>query len=85
MEIILKKLIRLSLEYFTILNCRAKVQKILSDDQLVVYKCDYGSIDLLAANALRPLDSEFTQMPQLAIQAKAHGMLQSNYFFGSAR
>lgn len=57
----------------------------MSDDQLVVYKCDYGSIDLLAANALRPLDSEFTQMPQLAIQAKAHGMLQSNYFFGSAR
>lgn len=54
-------------------NYRVKVQKILSDDQLVVYKCDFGSIDLLPPNALRTLDPEFKQLPQLAIQAKSHG------------
>lgn len=52
------------------------MQKILSDDQLVVYKCDYGSIDLLRPNALRSLDADFKQMPQLAIKANSHGMPQ---------
>lgn len=60
------------------INYRVKVENILPADTVVVYKYDFGDISFLTLDALRPLPSEFRQIPQLAIPAKLHGI--TNFF-----
>lgn len=60
------------------INYRVKVENILPADTVVVYKHDFGDISFLTLDALRPLPSEFRQIPQLAIPAKLHGI--TNFF-----
>lgn len=58
--------------FFTVF-CRVKIQNVLPADTVAVYKCDFGDINFLNIDALRPLSSEFRQIPQLAIPSKLHG------------
>ncbi|XP_031618681.1 tudor domain-containing protein 7A-like isoform X3 [Contarinia nasturtii] len=57
---------------------RVKIENILPADTVCVYKCDFGDINFLNTDALRPLGSEFRKIPQLAIPAKMHGIQPKN-------
>lgn len=47
-------------------------------DSVAVYKCDFGDIHILNTDDLRPLPSEFRQIPQLAIPVNLHGTEKEN-------
>lgn len=59
---------------------RVKIQNILPAEMVCVYKCDFGDINFLNTDALRPLGSEFRKIPQLAIPAKMHGKKALHYY-----
>lgn len=52
---------------------RVKIQKVLPADTVAVYKCDFGDMNLLSVDLLKPLGPEFRKIPQLAIPANLHG------------
>lgn len=49
------------------------IQRVMSAEMIVAYNCDYGDIEMLTINDLRPLTEEFLVLPQLAIKAKLYG------------
>lgn len=53
---------------------RVKIQKVLPADTVAVYKCDFGDMNLLSVDSLKPLGPEFRNTPQLAIPANLHGI-----------
>lgn len=55
------------------LDFRVKIQKVLPADTVAVYKCDFGDMNLLSVDSLKPLGPEFRKIPQLAIPANLHG------------
>lgn len=51
---------------------RVQVTRKLGSDCQVVF-VDYGDMDVVAANSLKPLHEELAELPAQAIRAKLHG------------
>lgn len=52
---------------------RAVVQKPFNESTFVIKYCDFGDVDVVKGNALKPLPEQFRALPELAINARLTG------------